>query len=981
MTPEPPDIATPGRGAEAPSTAPSRPVYARFDRFELDEANALLLRDGKPVALAPTPLAVLCTLAAQPGALLTKNALLDEVWGHRFVSDSVLKTVITTLRTTLQDNARKPRFIETVSRRGYRFIAATTAAVPKMHTAVTSEFARAHDPSFIGREEPLSRLHGAWQRACAGKRTIVWVAGDPGIGKTTLIEHFVAALGDVSCVRGQCVEQYGAGEPYLPCLEALGELCRRDAAAVPLVRAIAPTWLLQLPWLGTAEEREALRRDLAGVGPDRMLREMAELLDRYTEQCPLLMVTEDLHWSDRATLQLMDYIARRRGSGRLMWLSTFRLAEVVATDHPMNGLRRELRLHGLCDEIVLDPFSESEVAQYVTRHAPAMAANEDFVRALHGRTDGLPLFLASVLDDVVARKRDGGDAPGEEELARFAVPEGLAAILDHYIARLDEEQREVLQAAAVCGVEFRVETVAAALGRDVSSVDETCERQARENLWLAPARAGEGTHADPVLYSFRHALFRQGLYERTLPSTRVRLHAKVGAALERERAQGRNVAPAELAMHFDRARDPMAALRYFGEAAEAALRQLSPAECSSLTEYALVRLDQAPESVERHALELELATLHGISAVQAAGVNEEAKAAFERAHRRLVDVPQHPMRGLLLHGYGFLLSMRAEYAEALTVAQRAGALASASDDPVLMMTACSVQGHVHLMQGRPRAGREWIERALPSIEAIEAMPPLGFVTDPPVMLLGLLALHLLHLGLVTQAQVCMRRAHDRARAIRQPMSRLVAIWHNALIEVRLGNPDRVAVLAEQMRVLVEEFDLAQGRPACEWFAGWVEARKGKPAEGYRRIREGYEANVRLGMICGGSENLAYATEALLLAGDVEGAERQVQEALRFASDHHERVYLPQLFLLEAAIARAHRDSSAAEQSLRRALDEAREQESPWLEALSLADLCETKVATKEDRRRLSALADGLPGAAGTPLLKRARELVAATSRG
>ena len=74
------------------------------------------------------------------------------------------------------------------------------------------------------------------------------------------------------------------------------------------------------------------------------------------------------------------------------------------------------------------------------------------------------------------------------------------------------------------------------------------------------------------------------------------------------------------------------------------------------------------------------------------------------------------MRGLLLHGYGFLLSMRAEDAEALTVAQRAGARASASDDPVLMMTACSVQGHVHLMQGRPRAGREWIERALPSID-------------------------------------------------------------------------------------------------------------------------------------------------------------------------------------------------------------------------------------------------------------------------
>jgi DNA-binding winged helix-turn-helix (wHTH) protein len=977
MANEPPDAVTARRGS---STAASSPVHARFESFELDEANAQLLRDGKPLALPPTPFAVLCALARRPGALLTKDALLDEVWGHRFVSESVLKTVITTLRTTLQDDARKPRFIATVSRRGYRFIAPTTVAAAEPREGRISESVRAQDPAFVGRQEPLSRLYAAWQRAGAGKRTIAWVAGDPGIGKTTLIERFLASCGDVTCVRGQCVEQYGAGEPYLPCLEALGELCRRDAAAVPLVRAIAPTWLLQLPWLGSVEERDGLRRELAGVGPDRMLREMAELLDRYTEQRPLLIVTEDLHWSDRSTLQLMDYIARRRGSARLMWLSTFRLAEVVATDHPMNGLRRELRLHGLCDEILLDPFSESEVAEYVTRHAPTMEADEDFVRALHGRTDGLPLFLASILDDVVARKRDGGSAPGKEELSAFAIPEGLTAILDHYIARLDEDQRDVLQAAAVCGVEFRIETVAAALGRDITSVGEMCEWQARENLWLTPGRTADGT-ADHMPYSFRHALFRQGLYERTLLSTRVRLHSKVAAALERERAQGRNIAPAELAMHFDRARDTMAALRYFGEAAEAALRQLSPAECSSLTEHALTRLEQAPPSIERHALELELATLHGVSTVQAEGVTDQARDAFERAHRRLADVPLHPMRGLLLHGYGFLLSMRAEYAESLAVAERAGALASDNDDPLLMMTACSVQGHVRLMQGRPRAGLEWIERALPSIEANKSAANLGFVADPPVMLLGMMALHLLHLGLLNQARACMERAHARARAIAQPMSRLVAIWHDCLMEVRLANADRVAVLAEQMRALVDEFDLAQGRPACEWFAGWAEARRGSAVEGYRRIRQGHEANVRLGMTCGGSENLAYAAEALLLSGDVQGASGQVEEALRFASEHHERVYLPQLFLLEAAIARTRRDSDAAEQAARRAIDEARDQEASWLETLALVDLCETKAATKEDRRRLLALADSLPEAAGTSLLKRARELVPATSRG
>jgi hypothetical protein len=85
---------------------------------------------------------------------------------------------------------------------------------------------------------------------------------------------------------------------------------------------------------------------------------MGELLDRYTERKPLLLVTEDVHWSDRATVQLIDYIARRYGSGRFMWLASFRPAEVIALEHPLNPLRHELRLHGMCEEIVLDPFSK-----------------------------------------------------------------------------------------------------------------------------------------------------------------------------------------------------------------------------------------------------------------------------------------------------------------------------------------------------------------------------------------------------------------------------------------------------------------------------------------------------------------------------------------------------------------------------------------------------------------------------------------------
>src|SRR4029453_3215038 len=293
------------RPDRARTSASSNPARVRFDRFELDEANARLLRDGSAVALPPTPFAVLCALVRQPGSLLTTSALLDEVWGHQFVTDSVLRTALSELRTAPDDDARKPRFIETVSRRGYRFIASPSAvpAAPGVQPNIPG-LATGRVPHFIGRAEPLSRLRRAWDIACNGRRAVVWIAGEPGIGKTTLIEQFVPSLGDVAGAHGQCVEHFGTGEPYLPVLQALEELCRSDSEAPALLRAVAPTWLLQLPWLSTAEEREALRRELAGVNPDRMLREMGQLLDRYTEHRPFLLVTEDLHWSDRATIQL-----------------------------------------------------------------------------------------------------------------------------------------------------------------------------------------------------------------------------------------------------------------------------------------------------------------------------------------------------------------------------------------------------------------------------------------------------------------------------------------------------------------------------------------------------------------------------------------------------------------------------------------------------------------------------------------------------
>ena len=510
------------------------PLRVRFDRFELDEAEARITADGEAMALPPKPFALLCALARTPQKLVTTNDLLDRVWGHRFVSESVLKSAISDVRAALQDDSRQPRYIETVSRRGYRFIARLSApsATPVPALASSVADARAPDSTLTGRAHELERLRSSWQQARAGKRQIGWVAGEAGVGKTTLIEALIAEIGEVHCAHGHCVEQHGTGESYLPVLEALTALCRQDAALPALIHAVAPSWLFRLPWLCTPPEREALRAELSGAGEARMLREMGELLDRYTEDRPLLLVTEDLQWSDEATVRLIDYIARRRSSARLMWLASFRLTEVIAADHPFKSVRRELRLHGSAYELVLDAFSEAQVGEYVAQHAPLLAAEESFVRALHDRTDGLPLFVASVIDDLGAHAGTNSDAARID--GAWPIPDSLAGIVERYVEELRPEQRAALQVASVCGTEFCVSTIAQVLHIGLGSAAEVCADLARSQRWLKDIPNIRHGSTGEARYAFRHALYREVLFKRMGRIAGDELHRKIETLARRE---------------------------------------------------------------------------------------------------------------------------------------------------------------------------------------------------------------------------------------------------------------------------------------------------------------------------------------------------------------------------------------------------------------------------------------------------------------
>ena len=282
----------------------------------------------------------------------------------------------------------------------------------------------------VGREIELAQLHAWMAKALQGERQVVFVTGEPGIGKTTLIEAFLNGCDSEEKTkqkakradqlptpstqplapspwigRGQCIEHFGAGEAYLPVLAALGQLGQESGGErlVALLDRYAPTWLIQMPALLSPTHLDALQRKTLGATRERMLREMAEAVEALTSEQPLVLVLEDLHWSDYSTLELLSFLARRRQPARLLVLGTYRPVEVIVREHPLKVVEQELHLHQQCEELAVGFLAESDVAQYLSVRFPASRLPADLARAIHQRTDGNPLFMVNVVNDLIAQ--------------------------------------------------------------------------------------------------------------------------------------------------------------------------------------------------------------------------------------------------------------------------------------------------------------------------------------------------------------------------------------------------------------------------------------------------------------------------------------------------------------------------------------------------------------------------------------------------
>jgi predicted ATPase len=300
--------------------------------------------------------------------------------------DWTFTTYVHEIRKALGDEKRPHSYIETGANKGYRFVGAfadgdsfyrkpgarseEAQAIPQRPTFKLVPTSQPPLPYVVGREVELRRLHSLLDRALTGERQLVFITGEPGIGKTTLVRTFlreVATSGMAAIGRGQCIEQYGTGEAYLPILEALGRLGRNahGRLVVDWLKLYTPMWLAQMPTLLSPSELEEVQRKVQGATQERMLREMSEGLEVLTEQLPFILVLEDLHWSDVSTLDLLSSLVRRTDPARLLIIGTYRPEEGLAERHPLRALTQELRGKRLCQNIALPLLDEVEVKKYL----------------------------------------------------------------------------------------------------------------------------------------------------------------------------------------------------------------------------------------------------------------------------------------------------------------------------------------------------------------------------------------------------------------------------------------------------------------------------------------------------------------------------------------------------------------------------------------------------------------------------------------
>jgi len=878
------------------------PVEYRFGPYTLDLFRQQLCCNGQPIALRPKTWAVLVHLVSQAGNLVTPQELLDSVWANTFVTPEVAGVSVRELRKVFATYTPGTRYIQTVARRGYRFV----APVEGMQLLGGDPRAQTGEPTpvpgwFVGRHEELARLHRVFERVREGSRQVLLICGEPGIGKSALLEVFLEQLASVPrqsvlIGRAQCMQD--RSEAYLPVLDVLLELCTADRSG-QVLRALqrhAPRWLTELPEL-SAEADSSDNRELPAMTPLRMIRSLTRALEQLSANVPVVLAFDDLQWADPATMEFLQYLGERTEPARILVVLAFRPLEALPADAPLSSLCTALLARGRAAELVLSGLSREAVRAYVEHCHPGLIAADEFAQWLSDRTDGLPLFLRALAEHVVEREASGGQHRLHQAYTQLPAPATIREFVHAEFARLPREEKQLLEALSVCGQDGHAATVAGALGWTVTDTDAKLHALSlRGHLVHASGSSAwpDGTVAGH--YQLRHALYAEVISSQIAPTRLGELHSSIGSVLERAFAGRLTDVAADLAVHFSAAHDFARAYRYHRMCAEQALKRQAFSQACSHLEAAREMLDHLPSGPSTSQQALETGTALGGVRMAVDGYGAESVfEAYDWAVRSAKHLPSTPAKLLPLIGMCINLMTRAELVQAQEVADTI--IASARRlrlPPALQGLARIPLGHLSFYRGKLATARRMLERASqllgPATNAFQPEQERALLwIDPFVSSLNVLKLALATASQTAAAERTSQKALRRARALGHPFTLIAALDHAALLGFVLADWPRARDLAGEALELAKNCGFPFWIGSASIVLGHAQAKLREPERGLATLQQGLDiwagTGTRLGTVL---YSFMHADVHALLGRDKE-AEALLRAALHAARDSQERI--------------------------------------------------------------------------------------------
>ena len=593
----------------------------QFESFRLDTLNECLWQGGVQVNLPPKPFAVLRYLVENPGRLISHDELLDALWPETYVQPQVLRTYMLDLRKILGDDPACPRFIQTLPKRGYCFVAQVTdAGAPNSGAASAREMHPAISDGVVGREQELIRMKTLGQALACGQRQTVFITGPTGIGKTAMVDaacQQMIAMLSASVACSQCVDGLSQKEDYYSVMEILRQLCASAVgeSATRILASVAPAWLAALRCEPDATTVDA--RSSQPKAPGDLCRALEEL----AKEKALVLVFEDLQWANESTLELISALARRRSPAKLMLLATYS-SHYASVEHPLKTLKQDLVMHRQSAELALAPLAKTAIRQLLSRELEQEALPIGLDTFVYQHSEGNPLFALALLRHLIAEHvltRDGPNQAGDwKQVASFpeietGLPQELVQLIDPEIERLPPGEQRILEAASLMPVVFPAWAVAAALQQDPAETEEACDQLARRLCFVQRAGHDElpdGTRSD--FYAFAHGLYREVLYQKQTASRRAKGHTRIAERLG-ELFVGREDSVArEMAMHYEAAGNWKRATIALRTAARNAHQRQAYSEVAQLLQHSLAIAENMNDAergiIEREILsELEMA--------------------------------------------------------------------------------------------------------------------------------------------------------------------------------------------------------------------------------------------------------------------------------------------------------------------------------------------------------------------------------------